>query len=60
LLERSRSQPKPAAEDEAAAKADYLVTGDKGRLLLIEQAAGVPIIAASDFLRALRLPENPT
>ena len=43
----------------AAAQADYLVTGDKGHLLPLKQAAGVPIIAASDFLRVLGLPENP-
>ena len=44
----------------AAAHADYLVTGDKGHLLSLKQAARVPIIAASDFLRVLGLPENPT
>ena len=43
----------------ATAQADYLVTGDKGHLLVLKQAAGIPIIAASDFLRLLGLPENP-
>ena len=42
-----------------AAKADYLVTGDKGHLLSLKQAAGVSIIAVSDFLRVLGVPENP-
>lgn len=61
--------PRPAAtadpDDEmfiecaVAAQADYLVTGDKGHLLSLKQAAGVPIIAASDFLRVLGVPENP-
>jgi hypothetical protein len=35
------------------------VTGDKGHLLRLKQAAGIPIIAASDFLRLLGVPENP-
>jgi uncharacterized protein len=43
-----------------AARADHLVTGDKGHLLKLKSAAGVPIIAASDFLRLLGVPENPT
>mgnify|MGYP003493144639 CR=1 FL=1 len=43
-----------------AAGADYLVTGDKAHLLTLKQAGVVPIIAASEFLRALGLPENPT
>ena len=43
----------------AAAQADYLVTGDKGHLLTLQQVAGVPIVAASDFLRRLGQPENP-
>ena len=42
-----------------AAQADYLVTGDKGHLLHLKQAGGIPIVAASDFLRLLGLPENP-
>jgi putative PIN family toxin of toxin-antitoxin system len=42
-----------------AARADYLVTGDKGHLLNLKEAAGVPIISASDFLRKLGVPENP-
>lgn len=43
-----------------AARADYLVTGDKGHLLKLKQALGVPIVAASDFLRLLGVSENPT
>ena len=42
-----------------AARADYLVTGDKGHLLVLKQAGGIPIIAASEFLARLGLPENP-
>ena len=41
------------------ARADYLVTGDKGHLLNLKLAGGVPIVAASDFLRLLGAPENP-
>ena len=41
------------------ARADYLVTGDKAHLLVLKQAVGVPIVAATDFLRMLGLPENP-
>ncbi|MCI0625895.1 MAG: putative toxin-antitoxin system toxin component, PIN family [Acidobacteria bacterium] len=43
-----------------AARADYLVTGDKGHLLTLKQVSGIPIVVASDFLRLLGLPENPT
>lgn len=43
----------------AAARADYLVTGDKGHLLTLKQAAGISIIAVSDFLRLITPPENP-
>ena len=42
-----------------AAQASYLVTGDKGHLLNLKQAGGIPIVAASNFLRLLGLPENP-
>ena len=42
-----------------AARADYLMTGDKGHLLALKQAGGVPIVAASKFLSLLGLPENP-
>ncbi len=42
-----------------AAQADYLVTGDKGHLLHLKQARGISIVAASDFLRVLGVPENP-
>ena len=44
----------PGADDRR-----LLVTGDKGHLLRLKQAAGIPIIAASDFLRLLGVPENP-
>jgi putative PIN family toxin of toxin-antitoxin system len=36
-----------------AAQADYLVTGDKGHLLSLKEAGGVPIISVSDFLSLL-------
>ena len=36
-----------------AAQADYLVTGDKGHLLSLKEAEGVPIVAASEFLSLL-------
>lgn len=36
-----------------AAKADYLVTGDKGHLLVLKHVGGIPIIAATEFLHAL-------
>jgi putative PIN family toxin of toxin-antitoxin system len=42
-----------------SAQADWLVTGDKGHLLFLKKAGGVSIIAVSDFLRALGMPENP-
>ena len=42
------------------ARADYLVTGDKGHLLTLKRAADVAIVAVSDFLRILGVPENPT
>jgi predicted nucleic acid-binding protein len=35
------------------AKADYVVTGDKGHLLILKEAAGIPILSAADFLRRL-------
>lgn len=62
--------PRPAAtadpDDEmfiecaAQARADYLVTGDKGHLLALKQAAGISIVAVSDFLRLIGVPENPS
>lgn len=55
--------PRPAAtadpDDEmfiecaVTAQADCLVTGDKGHLLVLKQASGIPIIAVADFLRTL-------
>jgi predicted nucleic acid-binding protein len=44
----------------AEAQAGYLVTGDKAHLLTLKEAAGIPIIAVSVFLRLLGVPENPT
>ena len=44
----------------AAARADYLVTGDKGHLLALKAAAGIPIVTVSDFLHLIGVPENPT
>jgi putative PIN family toxin of toxin-antitoxin system len=43
----------------AAARANYLVTGDKSHLLSLREVAGIRIVAASDFLRLLGVPENP-
>ena len=43
-----------------AARADYLVTGDKSHLLPLKRVEGVSIMAVSDFLRVLGVPENPT
>lgn len=42
------------------ARADYLVTGDKGHLLVLKEIGGVPILAAADFLSLLGIPENPS
>jgi putative PIN family toxin of toxin-antitoxin system len=42
-----------------AARADWLVTGDKAHLLKLKTFGGVAITAVSDFLRFLGLPENP-
>jgi len=44
----------------SAAHAEYLVTGDKGHLLILKEASGTRIISASDFLQLLGVPENPT
>jgi len=38
----------------------YLVTGDKGHLLVLKRVGDIPIVSASDFLRFLGLPENAT
>jgi len=43
-----------------AARADYLVTGDKGHLLGLRQFGSTTIVAVSDFLRVLGVPENPS
>jgi predicted nucleic acid-binding protein len=43
-----------------AARANYIVTGDKGHLLHLKEASGLSIVAASDFLRLVGMPENPT
>jgi len=42
-----------------AARADYLVAGDKGHLLVLKRVHDIPIVSASAFLRTLGLPENP-
>lgn len=42
-----------------SAHADYLVTGDKGHLLSLKQAAGIRIVSAAGFLSLLGFPENP-
>jgi predicted nucleic acid-binding protein len=42
------------------AQADYLVTGDKGHLLALKEAGGIPIVAVSEFLRQIGVSENPT
>lgn len=44
----------------AAAKADYLVTGDKSHLLPLKTVGDVQIVAVSDFLKLLGVPENPS
>ena len=44
----------------ATARADFLVTGDKGHLLARKAAAGIPFVTVSDFLRLIGVPENPT
>ena len=36
-----------------AAKADYLVTGDKRHLLVLKRAGGISIMAATEFLHTL-------
>jgi predicted nucleic acid-binding protein len=33
----------------AEAQANFVATGDKGHLLALKQAAGIPIIAISEF-----------
>lgn len=43
-----------------AAKADYLVTGDKRHVLPLKQIDRVQIIRVSDFLKILGVPENPS
>ena len=43
-----------------AAQADFLVSGDKGHLLSLKRAGGIPIVVASEFLCLMGVPENPT
>jgi len=61
-LSASTTDPKDEMfiECAVAANADYLVSGDKGHLLTLKQAGGVSIVSASDFLRLLGVPENPS
>ena len=40
-------------ESAVAAHVDYLVTGDKGHLLSLKEAGGIPIVSVSDFLSLL-------
>ena len=42
-----------------AAKADYIVSGDKAHMLVIKAAGGIPIVSVAHFLSILGLPENP-
>ena len=42
-----------------AARADRIVTGDKGHLLSLREADGIPIISASEFLRLLGTSDCP-
>ena len=42
-----------------AARADRIVTGDKGHLLSLQEAAGIPIVSVSEFLRLLDASESP-
>src|ERR1043166_145648 len=64
-LPLSRPTATPDPDDEmfiecaARARADYLVTGDKGHLLVLKEVAGIRIVAVSDFLAFIGLPENP-
>ena len=44
----------------AEARADYVVTGDKGHLLALKQVVGISIVAVADFLSLIGVPENPT
>jgi putative PIN family toxin of toxin-antitoxin system len=63
-------KPRPASTEDpddemfiecaAEAGADFLVTGDKGHLLVLQRAAGTRIIAVSDFLPLIGVPDNPT
>jgi predicted nucleic acid-binding protein len=43
-----------------AANADYLVTGDKSHLLPLKNVGNIRVIAVSDFLKVLGVPENPS
>ncbi len=62
--------PRPAAtadpDDEMfiecalEARADYVVTSDKGHLLSLKEVAGIPIVAASETLKLIGVPENPS
>jgi hypothetical protein len=36
------------------------MTSDKGHLLVLNKAAGIPVVAVSEFLRMISVPENPT
>jgi putative PIN family toxin of toxin-antitoxin system len=43
-----------------AAKADYLVTGDRSHILPLNRVGSTTILSVSDFLKELGVPDNPT
>ena len=43
-----------------AAKADYLVTGDRSHVLPLSRVGDTKILTVSDFLKETGVPENPT
>jgi predicted nucleic acid-binding protein len=43
-----------------AAKADYLVTGDRSHILPLNRIGSTVILSVSDFLKELGVPDNPT
>jgi putative PIN family toxin of toxin-antitoxin system len=42
------------------ARADFVVTGDKGHLLSLRQVADIPIVPVASFLKIIGVPENPS
>jgi predicted nucleic acid-binding protein len=43
-----------------AAKANYLVTGDRSHILPLNRVGNTIILTVSDFLQQLGVPDNPT